>query len=123
MKITSLQTPMLNRAAVTVIPKQPYIEWANALEEGGPKIDPKAPSSEYTVYLINEVDDEMDFQRALRRHCRFIFEHELAGWHRDEEGWPQERDYRTFEQWFEVQFSSVVVDLSKHPHIVEEFGA
>jgi hypothetical protein len=29
---------LVKRAAITVTPKQPYIDWANAIDEGGVKI-------------------------------------------------------------------------------------
>ena len=29
---------LVNRAAITVTPKQPYIDWANSLDEDGVKI-------------------------------------------------------------------------------------
>ncbi len=47
---------LVKRAAITVTPKQPYITWANAIDEDGVKIDEDfAP--EKSVYLIGDVSD------------------------------------------------------------------
>jgi hypothetical protein len=42
---------LVKRAAITVTPKQPYITWANALDEDGAKIGEDV-ESEISVYLI-----------------------------------------------------------------------
>jgi hypothetical protein len=31
-------------------------------------------------------------------------------WQRDENTWPQKRDFKTFKEWFEVEVHSVVLD-------------
>lgn len=115
-----MKTQMSNRAALTVIPKQPYIDWANSLDELEPKLDINDPHYEFTVYLVDEVADEAAVARALRRHYPYIFEHELVAWYRDEKDWPQQRDFRTFKAWFEVKVSSVVLDLCRRPFETEE---
>jgi hypothetical protein len=112
---------MVNRAALTVIPKQAYVDWANTVFKSEPQLDANDPHQEYTVYLINEVDDEAGITRAIRRHYPYIFEQELAAWCGDTRAWPQRRDYRAFKNWFDVKVSSVVLDLSKHHFEVEEY--
>jgi len=116
-----MKVNIINRTALTVVPKQPYIKWANTLDDTGPKLDINAPHYEPAVYLIDEVFDKGALDRALKRHYSQIFEHELAGWHRMAEDWPQKRGFRTFKNWFEVTVSTVVLDLSRSHLAVEEF--
>lgn len=111
----------LNRTALTVTPKQPYIQWANTLDDDGPKLDIDAPHYEPTVYLIDEVTDDAALAGALRRHSPQIFENELANWHLLREDWPQKRDWRTFKDWFEVKVSTIVLDLSRRHLALEEY--
>ena len=111
----------INRTALTVIPKQPYIDWANTLDDTGPKLDINDPHYECTVYLIDEVIDDARLARALRRHYPQIFEQELVAWHRLEKDWPPKRDYRTFKQWFDVKVSTVVFDFSRYQIVHEGF--
>ena len=112
---------MINRAALIVIPKQPYIDWANTLDEEGPKLDINDPHYESSVYLADNIVYESDIVAILKRYYRIIFEHELASWYLDTRAWPQKRGFRTFKAWFEVKVSSVVPDLCKDPIEVEEF--
>ena len=116
-----MRAHIVNRTALTVIPKQPYIQWANSLDDDGPKLDVNDPHYEPTVYLIDEAEGDAALNRALRRYSPRIFENELANWHLLREDWPQKRDLRTFKDWFEVKVSTVVLDLSKRSLALEEY--
>ncbi len=120
-KLRALPIRLLNRTAVTIIPRQPYIDWANSIDDNWPKYDLDEPDNEYTVYLIDETGDNTAARRIVQRHCAFIFEYELAAWCVDEDTWPPKRDWRTFKQWFEVQINSMVIDLGKRLLLIEEF--
>jgi len=104
---------MVNRAAVVVTPKQPFLDWGNSLEPGGVVLTLDTVMGEPTVYLVRDVEDEAAVQRVLRRHFAEIFEHELAGWWTDPGAWPQQRDFRTFKKWFDVAIHSLVFDLEQ----------
>jgi hypothetical protein len=116
-----MRAQIINRTALTVIPKQPYIHWANALDDDGPKLDVHDPHYEPTVYLIDEVPGDAALDSALRRYCPQVFENELANWHLLEADWPQKRDYRTFRDWFEVKVSTIVLDLSPRHLALDEY--
>ncbi len=47
---------LVKRAAITVTPKQPYIKWANAIDDDGVKIG-KDFWPEKHVYLIEDISD------------------------------------------------------------------
>ena len=42
-----------------------------------------------------------------------LFEHELAAWMTDDAWWPEQRDWRTFKKWFDVEIHSVVLDTTR----------
>ena len=100
---------ILNRSAITTTAKQPFIDWANALA-------PDFPLSlgvlgESKTYLTNPDFD--DAEKHLKKYYKEIFENEVVGIWLDENDWPQKRDYKTFCEWFQVEISDCVVDLSK----------
>ena len=99
---------MLNRGAVIVRPKQPYLDWAAGLDDSAIVPDPQ---SEQTVYLIPSYEDEAEAWRILERVYPAIFENELFGWHTDEAAWPRGRDFAMFKAWFAVECHSIVEDL------------
>ena len=44
-----------------------------------------------------------------------IFCRELEGWHTDEEAWPQDRSFKVFKQWFDIQHYEIVTDVGRGP--------
>ena len=40
-----------------------------------------------------------------------IFEIELASWVTDNTQWPENRDYTTFKQWFDIEPHSTIFDM------------
>lgn len=99
---------MLNRGAVVVRPKRPYLEWAAGLDDSG--LVPDA-DGERTVYLIPGFESDEDGWAILAEAYESIFENELWGWHTDEVAWPQERSLEMFKAWFYVELHSLVEDL------------
>jgi hypothetical protein len=55
---------MLNRAALIVRPKQPFLDWAAGLDDSGlvPDVD-----GEKTVYLVPEFESDEQGLRVLKR--------------------------------------------------------
>jgi hypothetical protein len=99
---------MINRGAITVRPKKPYIDWAVSLDDTGLTPDGEGES---TVYLIPEFEDDVEALEVLSKVFERIFENELQSWHRDEAAWPQNRTWAMFRAWFDVEFHSCVEDV------------
>jgi hypothetical protein len=99
---------MLNRSALIVRPKQPYLDWAATLDDSG--LVPEV-TGEQTVYLIPSVEGEDGIERIVKRVYAEIFERELDGWHTDATAWPQNRTLAMFKKWFHFELHSVVEDL------------
>lgn len=108
---------MLNRGVLIVRPKQPYLDWAVALDDSGLVPD---PSDERTIYLIPGFEDDEQAWEILEDVYAEVFERELDGWHTDDAAWPKNRDFAMFQEWFEIEFHSVVEDLSGDEIIDDE---
>jgi hypothetical protein len=104
---------LVNRAAITVRPKQPYVDWANALDHDGPRMSPER-LRERSVYLIEDLSEYLvDEESVIKRYFKEIFAHELRAWHRIEDDWPKKRGFVTFMDWFEVEVHSMVLDIDR----------
>ena len=101
--------PIVNRSAVLVRRKQPYIDWANSFDDGGPKYDLSIHKPD--VYLLDENFEVADLKRLLRKHWKKIFEAELGNWMQD--GWPRRLTYAMFTEWFEIDQADMVWDIGK----------
>ena len=66
---------LVKRAAITVTPKQPYIDWANGLDEDGVKIGEDF-EPEKSVYLIGAVTDVIPFGSSPKTSVK------VETWHR-----------------------------------------
>ena len=107
---------MLNRAALILRYKQPFVDWINA-------VDPSPQShiltlddvnQEHTVYLL-EVEDEGELARWLGRHHHELFEDELSGWYTDPKLWPLDRSLKALQEWCSFELHTVVVDAGDSP--------
>ncbi len=97
----------INRNAIVVKPKQPLYDWINALYPQSPVL----AKEEGTVYLIRERDNNEIIERWIKRNFDKIFLNELNDWHTDENDWPAKRTYKMFQEWFEVEIHSFIIDL------------
>ncbi|HEX6207077.1 MAG TPA: hypothetical protein VF058_01845 [Actinomycetota bacterium] len=80
---------MLNRAALILRYKQPFVDWINAADPSPTShtLTVDEVNQEHTVYLV-EVEDEDEPAEWLVRHHEELFEAELNGWYTDPALWP-----------------------------------
>src|SRR5690242_14903532 len=102
---------MLYRAALTVTRKQPYADWANRQSGDEPEPEPYSDDLPRTVYLVPAIDASTTLEQLLDEFWEAIFEEELAAWSEDEDSWPP-RTREAFGQWFGVELTDTVVDLT-----------
>ena len=112
---------LINKAAITVIPKEPFIKWVQSTDAKAAEISDESILSYSRVYLVDDSLDGDDPEKLIKRNFKVIFEEELAGWYTDEEAWPKKMDLRLFKQWFHVKVHEIVVDVGKKLPIAEEY--
>ena len=103
---------MLNRSAVAVRPKQPFLDWVNSVE---PDSSVTLDELQKTLYLVPDYEDPEDAEKVLKKVCDEIFCRKLAGWYTDEETWPKDCSLKVFKQWFDVEHFDVVEDVGRAP--------
>ena len=109
-----------NRAAIIVRAKDPFVEWVQNADDDSKHITAKEINDEPHVYLVHDPELEGEMDKLVAKNYREIFEEELFGWFTDESAWPKKRDLKTFKQWFQVDFHSMVLDLSDEDYLIEE---
>lgn len=102
----------VNRNAFVVKAKKPYIDWAISVFDDKPTDFSK---EENNIYLIREMDCNEEIAKWIRRNFDPIFQNELNDWCTDEKRWPQKRSYKLFTEWFDIEISSMVLDLEDFP--------
>ena len=101
---------MLNRSALILRYKQPFVDWINEVEPSPSHIVTLADlEEERTVYLL-EVEDQQELQGWLELNHRLLFEEELFGWYTDPALWPPERSLKMLGELCSFEFHSMVID-------------
>jgi len=103
-----MDLPVVNRSAVILIANQSFLDWINHHPILNLTLTLEDLNDEPIVFLIQTQTGEPD--EWLERNYLRLFEEELEGWHTDESLWPEDLSYAAFRQFFEVRFSSLVVD-------------
>ncbi len=98
----------VNRSAVVVRPRDPFLKWLLSVDPEAKDLEPSI--RDVSVYLVPPDPNEQQEAAPVEEWFADVFERELDGWHRDESRWPV-RDVTTFLEWFDVEATSVVVDL------------
>jgi hypothetical protein len=101
----------LYRTAITIIRKQPYVDWANSFDDDGPELTNELAQDRRTVYLVQEEGARPDLRKLLDDHWEDIFEEELAMWMDGEADWPAPRTREMFDAWFDAEVTDTVIDL------------
>ena len=99
----------IDRFAIVIKANKPFHDWVK-------KVDPDFYMEEdfmTTIYLVNETFT--DLKVWLKDNFDDFFRMELEKEIVEEEKWPQNRTYRMFKQWFDVQISTMIYDLEEFP--------
>jgi len=105
----------INRNAIVVKPKKPFFDWVNGIYKDT-TVDEKY---EYNIYLVKERDSNEDTLSWLKKNFHGIFNNELNDWTTDQSKWPGKRTYSVFMEWFDIEISSMILDMEDFDIIKE----
>ncbi len=101
----------INRSVLVIKPRQPYLDWTQRVSPDGIQLKLTDMQQDCTTYLLSEALDRQYLESFLQDNYVPMFEHELYAWHRDQSVWPVERNYTVFQEWFDVEMHSQVIDM------------
>jgi len=102
---------MINRAAVIVRLKAPFINWINKADpfDSRSHLTLEEANEDRTVYLIDDAEAE-HIDEWVDLNFQQLFECELEDWYEDTSLWPKDIDRALFDAWCELECHSVIVD-------------
>jgi hypothetical protein len=112
--MTPDEATWLNRSAIIVTPKAPYVAWANSFADG-PRFDADHDEEGPPVFLGPDMDTNAEVGEFVDEHFDLFFEHWLDAWCTDPALWPKGRTLKMFHEWFDVRISSMVIDTVRAP--------
>ena len=91
-------TKIVNCCAISVAPRQPFMDWAQHLQPD----QPLPPGGfEPGLYLLPAYDTREEAIELLAQGYEEIFCAELESWSRDPATWPSPRSLGLFQEWKE----------------------
>lgn len=102
----------VDKSIAIIKPKQPFIDWANQLPDADGAITLDNFKDDNTAILIKPYDTDKMAKMRIDDIWEELFENELYGWCTNEDCWPKERGKKLFWKWFDVEFHSVVYDVT-----------
>lgn len=102
---------MINRAAVIIRLKEPFINWINEVDpfDSRSRLTIEEANEDRTVYLIDDAEAE-HVDEWVDLNYKQLFESELEDWYEDASLWPKEIDRDLFDAWCELECHTVIVD-------------
>ena len=105
---------VVERSIVVLKPKQPFLEWINTqlATSGDTLLDLDSIRIDCNSYLIPEISELEDGISYVDDCFESLFQLELASWTEDESLWPNEMSLKIFWEWFDVEISPTLIDLT-----------
>ena len=110
---------VINRVAVIIRVKQPYVDWSNRVSGDKETLDDFTTDAVTYLFAVDTFR-EMAIKKAEAEYV-FIFEHCLSLISENPDNWPKQRTLDMFRQWFELEMSDMVVDLENDNGIINAY--
>jgi hypothetical protein len=108
-KVEKIEWNSVHRNVAIVKLKEPFLSWLKAIQH--PDADKTAEDLKHTcsALLIPDFGLDEDSRAYIYSHYQAIFENELEYWG-DEADFPKQRDVKMFEEWFDIEIYTTVLD-------------
>ena len=103
----------INRTALLFQPKQPFIDWLNQHETSSYVYELNERRNDAGLYLIDEINGVADIKNLMNDNFSYFFELELSKYPFDKESWPNIKNYRTFVEWIDFTYHTIIEDMSE----------
>lgn len=100
---------LINREAIIIKGKQPLVDWINTHDPDNPVSLPDV-REENTVILVPECRDREEAVSIIENNFKVLFFAEIEEWVADESVWPKDITLETFQDWFDIEYHSMVFD-------------
>jgi hypothetical protein len=104
----------IDRYAIVLKRLEPCIKWIYGVEPKYQIVEGGEPH----IYLVTE--EVGDLEQWLRKNFNKFFALELENEIPDKKKWPQNRNFKMFKQWFNVELSTMIYDLENIPVYKED---
>jgi hypothetical protein len=108
-KTQKTQWNSVHRNVAIVKLKEPFLSWLKAIQHPDADMPVEDLNQACTALLIPDFGLIEDSWAYIYSHFQAIFENELGSWG-EEADIPKQRDVKMFEEWFDIEIYSTVLD-------------
>jgi len=101
----------IKRVAAVIKPTQAMLDYLKQQPDIKPDLTLECIQRDCTVLLLPAFGSPAQAQTFLKDIYLGIFEGELTSWGVDDNHWPEDRSFKLFNLWFEVELHSVIFDI------------
>jgi len=112
MEADSIDARSINRSVAVVKPTAVYYNWVMRGADVPDSFTLDDLRTDCLSFLIPQYNDPAEADLYVKEIYQELFELELESWNADEAAWPVKRDYEAFQEWFDVEIHSMVVDIA-----------
>jgi hypothetical protein len=102
---------IVDRIVAIIRPKQKMLEWLHQHPEVQASFSLSDLQSDCTALLIPPFESPRQAKEYIKQSYLEIFEGELISWGLAKTSWPTDRTFELFNDWFNIDFHSVVLDM------------
>lgn len=102
----------IDRVAAVVKPTASMLEWLNNQPGQTDNLTLETLRKDCLVLLIPAFDGPNQALEYIKQIYRGIFEAELISWGVKKRDWPEDMSLERFNQWFELEFHSILYDVA-----------
>lgn len=102
--------PMINnRSLVNIYPTKIYLDWLNYIR--GSDVCLGLNDIEPISFLIQDFETRNQFDEWIESNYILLFDIRLNYSSINKSLWPEERTFNTFNDWIQVRYSNMILDL------------
>lgn len=111
----------INRHLFILLPKQPALDWILRVDPEPPDLTLESLRRDQDAFLVPDgFADPQEAERWIRGRWKMLFESFLMGWYTEESWWPKKRTPAMFNDWFDIQYHSMVWDMAADEPVEHE---
>ena len=109
-KVKKIQWNSVHRNVAIVKLKESFLSWLKAIQHPDADMTAEELNQCCTALLIPDFGFDEDSRAYIYSHYQAIFANELESWNQDEAVFPKQLDLNMFEEWFDIEIYTTVLD-------------
>jgi hypothetical protein len=100
----------INRSALVLKPKKPFIDWIKNLDD---QFEINEIIEDPDIYLLPDFEEVQQMVNWLKKNYDMIFIDQMNNWYTDETLWVTNRTFKLFKEWFDFSLHTMILDTAE----------